>query len=244
MYDEMLAACVSQSNLIEFRLYHKMAFLTRLLWRFLYFCALCFVSLSVVYTTEFLFLFSMASSRHFATLPKSDLPATQVPLAGLKRTISEQQLLGGPVASGENLINISQPALPLTSQRGLVNRASRATAPSFGWASSEFTLKHGLGHPGTNMVDERTMLSKAFATSMRPSNVLPYFYRASGSFEKDDITITTLVTSNRFEVLARLVKKYKGPLRLCFFFLCPVNQNSLFRTDFSHRSHQGYQTAR
>src|SRR5258705_12333002 len=129
-----------------------MAFLTRLLWRFLYFCALCFVSLSVVYTTEFLFLFSMASSRHFATLSKSDLSAdtTRVPLAGLKRTISEQQLLRGPVASGENLVNISQPALPLTSQRGLVNRASRATAPSFGWASSEFTLKHGLGHPGTN----------------------------------------------------------------------------------------------
>lgn len=237
----MLAACVSRStNLTEF---HKMAFLTRLLWRFLYFCALCFVSLSVVYTTNFIFLFSMASSRSFATLSQSDLSAdttTRVPLAGLKRTISGHQLLGGPVASGENLVNISQPALPLISQRGLVNRASRATAPSFGWASSEFTLKHRLGHPGINMVDERTMLSKAFATSMRPSNVLPYFYRASGSFEKDDITITTLVTSNRFEVLSRLVEKYKGPLRLCLSFLCPVNQNSLFRTDFSHRPHQGH----
>jgi hypothetical protein len=183
-----------------------MVFLTRLLWRFLCFCALCFVFLSVVYTTEFLLSFSVASLRlsGFATPPSS----VDTSVTGLKRTISEHQVQGGSIASAEDLVNISQPALPLISQRILANRAS--TAPSFGWASSEITLKHGLGHPGTITVDERTMLAKAFATSMRPSSVLPYFYRASGSFKRDDITITTLVTSNRFEVLARLVKKYKG----------------------------------
>lgn len=175
-----------------------MALLARLLWRFLYFCALLFVSLSVAYTTEIL-LFSVAKSKQFGTLSNSgsSLGTTSDAGLGLKRTISERQQVF-------RRDNTSQLVLPI----GLANRAS--PAPTFGWLSSEFTFKHELGHPGANMVDERTVLSKAFASSMRPSNVLPYFYRASGSFDKDDITITTLVTSNRFEVLARLVKKYKG----------------------------------
>ncbi|KAJ6576833.1 glycosyltransferase family 49 protein [Mycena sp. CBHHK59/15] len=59
---------------------------------------------------------------------------------------------------------------------------------------------------------EALFLSKAFATSMRPSNIVPFFYRASGMFDKEDITITTLVTSNRFHVLARLVERYPGPI--------------------------------
>jgi hypothetical protein len=190
-----------------------MAFLTRLLWRSLASCALLFVSLSVVYTTEVLFLYSVTTLRRFGTsLAESD--SSHVSIAGVKRTLAERQEQGGTVASR---INISQPALTLISQRGLANRAS--TAPTFGWISSEFTLKHDLGHPGTKLVDERTVLSKAFASSMRPSNVLPYYFRASGSFERDDITITTLVTSNRFEVLARLVKKYKGQPELRLFVL-------------------------
>jgi hypothetical protein len=211
-----LALTISSFGLTMLRtLYRRMAFLTRLLWRFLYSCALFFVSLSVVYTTEVLFLYSVASSRRFTTLRGSDPSLDAISIAGLKRTISERQEQGGSIASREKHVNISQPALPLITQRGRTNRAS--TAPTFGWISSEFTLKHGLGHPGTKMVDESTVLSKAFANSMRPSNVLPYFYRASGSFKRDDITITTLVTSNRFEVLARLVKKYKGlPFRLFF----------------------------
>ncbi|KAF9565577.1 glycosyltransferase family 49 protein [Agrocybe pediades] len=47
---------------------------------------------------------------------------------------------------------------------------------------------------------------------MRPSDIRPYFYRARGSFAADCITITTLITSNRFEVFARLVEKYRGPI--------------------------------
>ncbi|KAF8806519.1 hypothetical protein BYT27DRAFT_7257238 [Phlegmacium glaucopus] len=48
--------------------------------------------------------------------------------------------------------------------------------------------------------------------SMRPSNIKPYFYRAKGHFESDDVTITTVITSNRFEVFPRLVEKYQGPI--------------------------------
>ncbi|KDR75725.1 hypothetical protein GALMADRAFT_68789 [Galerina marginata CBS 339.88] len=100
------------------------------------------------------------------------------------------------------------------------NRNSGLTRPiwrdhvggTFSWVSSPFTLQNGLGHRDPIQIDERALLSKAFSNSMRPSNVRPYFYRASGAFDADEITITTLITSNRFEVFSRLVEKYRGPI--------------------------------
>lgn len=210
-----------------------MTFLTRLLWRFLYLCALLFVSLSVVYTTGF--LFSVTPSGRLGTLSDSD---SSISIAGFRRAMSDHREQGDSVANWEKNVNVSQLALPPVARKGLAN-----SAPTFGWTSSEFTLRYGLGHPGTYMVDEKTMLSKTFASSMRPSNVIPYFYRASGTFKRDDITITTLVTSNRFEVLARLVKKYKGPLDFASF-LALSTRNSSFRANLGHRPHQGHQTAR
>jgi hypothetical protein len=57
---------------------------------------------------------------------------------------------------------------------------------------------------------ESHFLSKAFSGSMHPMKIFPYFYKASESFEEDDITITTLVTPNRFEVLRKLASRYEG----------------------------------
>ena len=57
---------------------------------------------------------------------------------------------------------------------------------------------------------ESRFLSKAFSNSMHPMKIFPYFYKASESFEEDDITITTLVTPNRFEVLRKLASRYEG----------------------------------
>ncbi|EGO00707.1 glycosyltransferase family 49 protein [Serpula lacrymans var. lacrymans S7.3] len=59
---------------------------------------------------------------------------------------------------------------------------------------------------------EGLFLSKAFAQSMQPNKIVPFFYRASGTFNPEDITITTLVTSNRFKVFAQLVERYQGPI--------------------------------
>jgi hypothetical protein len=59
-------------------------------------------------------------------------------------------------------------------------------------------------------MSESTFLSKAFSSSMHPMKIFPYFYKASESFEEDDITITTLVTPNRFEVLRKLASRYQG----------------------------------
>lgn len=61
-------------------------------------------------------------------------------------------------------------------------------------------------------LDEELVFSKAFATSMRPSKVIPYYYKASGPFSQDEVTITSIITSDRLDVFARLVEKYKGAI--------------------------------
>ncbi|KAF7362195.1 hypothetical protein MVEN_00565600 [Mycena venus] len=80
------------------------------------------------------------------------------------------------------------------------------------WRSSAFALENGLGHEKPIVMREDLFLSKAFSGSMRPSKIVPFFYRATGVFDQEDITITTLVTSNRFQVFARLVERYSGPI--------------------------------
>ncbi|KAK7057527.1 putative 2-hydroxyacid dehydrogenase UNK4.10 [Favolaschia claudopus] len=80
------------------------------------------------------------------------------------------------------------------------------------WSSSPFTLKNGLGHDKPVIMSEDLYFSKAFSASMGASKIVPFFYRATGTFSKEDITITTLVTSNRFQVFARLVERYPGPI--------------------------------
>ena len=61
---------------------------------------------------------------------------------------------------------------------------------------------------------EQLFLNKAFSQSLQPTNVVPFYYRSSKSSEKrpsyEDISIATLVTSNRFMVLAKLAHKYQG----------------------------------
>ncbi|KAK4054922.1 hypothetical protein OIV83_000846 [Microbotryomycetes sp. JL201] len=66
------------------------------------------------------------------------------------------------------------------------------------------------------VLSEDHFMSMSFSNSLSPSKVIPYYYRASEpdqpDFNKEDITITTLVTSNRFEVFLRLVERYQGPV--------------------------------
>lgn len=59
-------------------------------------------------------------------------------------------------------------------------------------------------------LQESVFLSRAFSEAMKPSKIIPFYYRASRSFRREDITIATLVTSNRFEVLVGLVQRYQG----------------------------------
>ncbi|TFK74028.1 hypothetical protein BDN72DRAFT_121330 [Pluteus cervinus] len=61
-------------------------------------------------------------------------------------------------------------------------------------------------------VNAERLLSKAFANTMRPSKIVPYYYKATGVFSSDAVTITTLITSDRFTAFSRLVERYQGPI--------------------------------
>ncbi|KAI7870936.1 glycosyl-transferase for dystroglycan-domain-containing protein [Spinellus fusiger] len=59
---------------------------------------------------------------------------------------------------------------------------------------------------------ESFIMSKVFSDAMGPSDIKPYFHQASTVFEKEDITMSTIVTRDRFPVLSRLASHYKGPI--------------------------------
>ncbi|KAG9312076.1 glycosyltransferase family 49 protein [Chiua virens] len=50
-------------------------------------------------------------------------------------------------------------------------------------------------------MNESLFLSKAFSQSLQPCKIIPFYYKGSATFQDNDITITTLVTFNRFRVL-------------------------------------------
>lgn len=84
-------------------------------------------------------------------------------------------------------------------------------------------------------------LSKAFAGSMHPMKIFPYFYKSSETFDEDDITITTLVTPNRFEVLRKLALRYEGThignRYLHALYFDSVNLPPIFRSTLRDRSY-------
>ena len=78
-----------------------------------------------------------------------------------------------------------------------------------------------LDHETTISIPEDHFLSLSFSSALQPSKVIPYYYRASApdlpGFVKEDVTITTLVTSNRFKVFEKLVERYQGLLYFSLF---------------------------
>lgn len=63
--------------------------------------------------------------------------------------------------------------------------------------------------------------SSSFSTRRIPSKIAPFYYKAAydSSLLPQDITITTLVTQNRFNVLANLAERYQGPPALHLRFV-------------------------
>ena len=164
--------------------------LARLFLRTVQVCALVsFVSMSVLFTTNLLFV-----------SPVSTL------ISGLfDHLVLHPSFWIFSATNGSRLVpNVPKPAYYTLSEKKL------AEEPLFSWTSSDVTLDHGLGLSVPVSVDRTLFLSKAFMNSMHPSSIKPYFYRAKGQFQSDDVTITTLITSNRFEVFPRLVEKYQG----------------------------------
>lgn len=69
--------------------------------------------------------------------------------------------------------------------------------------------RHCIG-PKIDMNFDPVFQSKAFSGAMGPSNIQPYYYKASDTTEGEDISISTIVTSDRFPVLSRLASRYQG----------------------------------
>ncbi|ORE08229.1 hypothetical protein BCV72DRAFT_225360 [Rhizopus microsporus var. microsporus] len=67
------------------------------------------------------------------------------------------------------------------------------------------------GNGAVHQLPIETFFSKSFSYSGQ-SKIIPYYYKAEMNLESKDITIVTLVTRNRIPNLARLAKKYKGPI--------------------------------
>jgi hypothetical protein len=108
-----------------------------------------------------------------------------------------------------------------------------------GFLAQDWTLpddySHEQEHRSTTLLNnisfltpsERFLLHKAFAGCLRPSEIVPFHFRRQGTFDDEDITITTLITENRFPVFARLVEKYQG--RDCLY---PLTLQSLILSHF------------
>lgn len=160
----------------------------------LQFCIVLYVSVAIVYTTSY-FVVSPLNTCLYNLLNPKDLDAN----AGSTSDQHWFSLFRTP-SPGSEVQPASTSWLPELSKEVMY------------WNTSDFALQHGLGSLDSprNVMSEELFLSKAFSHSMRPSKTIPFFYRASGNFDREDITITTLVTSDRFKVFGQLVERYQG----------------------------------
>ncbi|CAG8755905.1 10248_t:CDS:2, partial [Dentiscutata erythropus] len=81
---------------------------------------------------------------------------------------------------------------------------------SIKWGQDKLSWESNSGI--NDSMTEEFFLSKVFSEAMQPSHVIPYYFRADDPPEEEDITITTLITSNRFSVFDKLVSHYQGPI--------------------------------
>ena len=100
--------------------------------------------------------------------------------------------------SRNSLLRLSSPRIALPSNMSVQQ------AEEFLWSNFTLSSHHSLAWD--------PILSRAFSRLMHPSRTIPYYYRATGNFDNDDITVTTLISSDRFPVFRNLVRRYKGVL--------------------------------
>ncbi|KAG0197575.1 hypothetical protein BGX28_008969 [Mortierella sp. GBA30] len=61
-------------------------------------------------------------------------------------------------------------------------------------------------------IPEDTVIHKVFSNTLQPSKVLPYYFKAVREFDPESVTITTLITFDRYPVFSKLVTNYQGPI--------------------------------
>ncbi|CCM04638.1 uncharacterized protein FIBRA_06822 [Fibroporia radiculosa] len=95
--------------------------------------------------------------------------------------------------------------------------------------------KFAMNNASQTPIRETTFLSKAFSGAMHPTRIIPFYYRATGYADESDVTITTLVTANRFKVFRQLVERYQGPISVTIHIPFPA-QASLASLPLTHPS--------
>ncbi|KAF9329883.1 hypothetical protein BGZ91_000360, partial [Linnemannia elongata] len=78
------------------------------------------------------------------------------------------------------------------------NQSPTFEIDSIHYSNQKMTIQPVHQGEGNNehVVDEDFYLSKVYSTAMQPSKVMPYYFKAEGVFDKEEVTITTLITEN------------------------------------------------
>lgn len=168
------------------------------------FCLLGYVLLAVVYTTFHRILAISGSALSFF-----DSPWSHYAWAERDYTFKQSSDTGLSL-----LVDISDALWP--------EDLSFSEAPFF-FPVSELVRRLEMDHATRTPVQEATLLSKAFAGALHPTRIIPYYYRASSAVDADDVTITTLVTRNRFKVFRQLVERYRGPVSVTVHIPFPAH---------------------
>ncbi|KAF9096272.1 hypothetical protein BGX23_011662 [Mortierella sp. AD031] len=123
------------------------------------------------------------------------------------------------------------------------------------WAVDTYDIKNT---KAIARVGEDYMLSKAFNSAMQPSRVIPFYFKASFRDKDDDedlhvddhhgtrgsesdagpqapvkldpslVTITTLITPDRYGVFLKLVRQYRGPISVATHIRKGPDQDAMF----------------
>ncbi|OCH89878.1 hypothetical protein OBBRIDRAFT_755913 [Obba rivulosa] len=186
--------------------------------RALQLCLVSYVAVAVLYTTQYVVLvptvrvlYSLLTTSVLGSEGRSSVPDSLGKSYGLSPRSSDTH--SAVTLGNEILSNLNWPE-GLSSDELLY------------WPSSTLSATLGMNHSGFTPILEETFLSKAFSQSMHPTRIIPYYYKASGSVDPDDVTITTLVTSNRFKVFKQLVENYQGPISATVHIPFPLHVSS------------------
>lgn len=136
----------------------------------------------------------------------------------LKQSSTDVDMSSSPaVAIAERVtrssaLNVVDLVTPATIPNRLAS-AEWGRIASVKWNKGSLTWRTSNDREGSPTMSEDLFLSKAFGTALQPSKIIPYYYRARTAAEARDITISTIVTGDRFNVLDQLSHRYKGTIR-------------------------------
>jgi Glycosyl-transferase for dystroglycan len=191
-------------------------------------CILVYAFLSCLYTTSFLLLcpfvsdcstsFALDISRLYARLVWTRrLSSDTSTISGLSTSsytsalaLSTQELVRQQAAGYKDVEDFLSSFEAATADSVLYWPVSQSESTRLGQILQGISSAEPDRSLGWFAMSESLFLSKSFSGSMHPMKIFPYYYKASDTFDEDDITTTTLVTPNRFEVLRKLALRYEG----------------------------------